>query len=1074
MDNSPITENISDAARERELQRSESEARDILHELDKLNTLPEERKTRWVWELLQNAKDVADYGGVDITFKLTPDKLIFIHNGLPFETKHLLAILYKTSTKSLGGKEGNTGKYGTGFMTTHILSKKVEIEGIHRNASGKREFKLEIDRSITSIDEDKALSEMKSILNECFVEIDKISKAPAKDNIVVNQHSFSYSLTPSSYVYAEKGLSELEKNIPFTLLINQEHPKRINSITIERENNEEQYFASPQPTFIDGVQFISSNTEYGVLFCSSNKLIIGIPAKKTGTSYQLLPMDKQAVIFKEFPLIGTENFNLPVIIQHKDFQPTELRDGIRTKKEFDEVDDPIADKNRNSLIEFINEYLIFIEKLINANLKDIYLLAKSGLPEFVENFSNIQWYQNNIQKTIRNFLYKKSIVETCSGDLIKISQSKFLKYKSPQKESFYGLLSELIPGKIPNEDSIWQWSEIISQEPELWIEDITSLNIADMFIDDKSMLKVIPDFIHAMEVSSIEWLKKLYGYLNEFDLNTLGEEYPIYLNEANELCLRDKVAIHPSIDPEFKIVSKGLGKDLDKEFLNQKLGNIPAIKTFDLPVFYNHLNQELISKLQIESAQEEQIKAIFHICCLFRSDKALRREKWFNIINQLLPELAPEKKYIFVDYENFGRSAELWSVKYVCYLIEKDKKPTVFAQNYFGGNVENCFFLLNDFLRFIFTSQEETKDAALKRNIIPTQADIFHPYHDFIFAEQNSEYYDDSIKNIYRDYTDKGDPRNFIIDNRISFEELRRKEVDSISNEINKLFQDPNIESKVKKNGPYNEMFLQLNNWFEDHQKNAANFLPSFAEKRNSLYVIALGEGFSKQIIEIQKSGKTIEDLTELAQINLSTKEIKLFEDYASKLGTERLLTKAQEMWVAQQQIDRWKNIGNAAENAFKESIGTLDFDWDIGNPDIGKDFELIFKAKNYSIEIKSVAAGKENVRMSILQGKTAESEKERYALCVLTRPYDEKEPIDKNYFIKNSLFVTNIGEQIGDIITDWEKGLKNLESNRLIKVIMEDRKESVYINRNIWRSGISFDAFFEVLKEYFADEVNR
>jgi hypothetical protein len=230
-----------------------------------------------------------------------------------------------------------------------------------------------------------------------------------------------------------------------------------------------------------------------------------------------------------------------------------------------------------------------------------------------------------------------------------------------------------------------------------------------------------------------------------------------------------------------------------------------------------------------------------------------------------------------------------------------------------------------------------------------------------------------------------------------------------------------------------------------------------------------LGEGFSKQIMEIQNSGKSIEDIAELAKIKLSTQEIKLLENAVSEIGTAQLLAKAQEMLLAKQQKERWKNIGNAAEIAFKEAINTLDFSWDVGNPDIGKDFELIFKAQNYSIEIKSVAAGKENVRMSILQGKTAVLESKHYALCVLTRPEDENTPIDKDYFMKNALFVTDIGIQIGNKINDWDNGLKKLESSEAIKVMLENKAESVYISRLIWRSGISFDAFFEELKKYFA-----
>src|SRR5690606_25365719 len=108
-------------------------------------------------------------------------------------------------------------------------------------------------------------------------------------------------------------------------------------------------------------------------------------------------------------------------------------------------------------------------------------------------------------------------------------------------------------------------------------------------------------------------------------------------------------------------------------------------------------------------------------------------------------------------------------------------------------------------------------------------------------------------------------------------------------------------------------------------------------------------------------------------------------------------------------QIERWKEIGKAAEIAFEEAIVGLNPDFKIDNPDRGKDFDLIVNAKGYSIEIKSVEKGKENVRMSALQGRTASKYPENYALCVMTRPVVD-EIIDKDYFMKESRFVIDIG----------------------------------------------------------------
>jgi hypothetical protein len=1048
--------NEADLARER--QRSESEARSIIHDLDRLYTFPEERKSRWVWELLQNAKDVADKDGVDIIFKLTDDHLIFSHNGLPFQIEHLIAILYKTSTKSLNGEGGTTGKYGTGFVTTHILNKKLKIAGVHENALGKRRFELEIDRTAAGLDESVALKAMQDSLSTSFDEIDKISKTPPEE-INTTTHSFTYSLTPSSRIYAEKGLQELERNIAFTLLINQGPEKSINSVTIETPSKSTKYLASPKNTSIEDIQYISSNEDAGILYHTSGKLTFGVPVLEKGITYRLLPIENQAILYKEFPLIGTENFNLPVFIQHRDFHPTELRDGIRTKKETENTEDPTADKNRKALKEFIAAYIPFIQKLITAKVEDTYHLAKSGLPAFVENYSNVSWYEENIQKPIREFILDQDLVKTCSGAFIKIEQAKFPSIELIEDAEFYSLLSRLLPSQVPDSQSILIWGEIISQETESWKNDST--------IDTEDLVKLVPEHVDVEEEKSIQWLKDLYMYLEYKQLIALGEANPIYLNEANTFCLRDQVAIHPTIDDEFKIVSKGLGRDLDDEFLNRKLGNVSSIKQFELTEFYNHLNKELISELKPESASEEQVESVFRVCCLFRSDRAAKRDQWYLIIHQLLPHLAPEKRMVTVDYDNYWRSAELWSIKYICHLLEKTQKPSVFANTYFEGHEESCFEWQNSFLSYIFSLKDDYSEVILKRNIIPTQSDEFRPYDEYVFAENKHEYFDDVIKDIYRDFTDKSEPRRFLVDTRISFDGLRTREVDVLTKEVDKLFNDPHIESKVKKGGPLNEMFLKLNNWYEQ-VSDAGNYLPTFSTKRATLYVLALGEGFSKQIMEIQNSGKSIEDITELAKIKLSPEEMKMFESAAAELGTEALLAKAKEMLDAKHQIERWKTIGKAAETAFEDAISGLDANFRIDNPDRGKDFELILEAKGYSIEIKSVAKGKEDVRMSALQGRTASKNPGNYALCVMTRP-EHDQIVDKEYFIKESRFVIDIGHQISDKIQNWDEGLQKLIIDDDVMVYLDDKTESIYVRRDIWRNGISFNEFVEILNQYFA-----
>ena len=84
---------------------------------------------RWIWELVQNAKDSIvgnnDRTSVDIKIIVEGDSYKFIHNGSPFTMGTLTALLYKFSEGKRNDSE-STGRFGTGFLTTHSLSKIVK------------------------------------------------------------------------------------------------------------------------------------------------------------------------------------------------------------------------------------------------------------------------------------------------------------------------------------------------------------------------------------------------------------------------------------------------------------------------------------------------------------------------------------------------------------------------------------------------------------------------------------------------------------------------------------------------------------------------------------------------------------------------------------------------------------------------------------------------------------------------------------------------------------------------------------------------------------------------------------
>ncbi|MFN8274629.1 MAG: hypothetical protein U0X58_07065 [Flavobacteriaceae bacterium] len=69
--------------------RKESEARTILQDMERLKSVPADRKRRWIWELLQNAKDCGLKEGT-LNTEASWFQLCWKKIGLPFPTMDCL------------------------------------------------------------------------------------------------------------------------------------------------------------------------------------------------------------------------------------------------------------------------------------------------------------------------------------------------------------------------------------------------------------------------------------------------------------------------------------------------------------------------------------------------------------------------------------------------------------------------------------------------------------------------------------------------------------------------------------------------------------------------------------------------------------------------------------------------------------------------------------------------------------------------------------------------------------------------------------------------------------------------
>ena len=95
---------------------TENTAQAVFKHLNDLESNRARVLTRWVWELLQNARDTSRNTDTKLiaSIEYTDGEIVFQHNGAKFENKEVTHLIYSGSTKT--EDEAAIGQYGSGFL----------------------------------------------------------------------------------------------------------------------------------------------------------------------------------------------------------------------------------------------------------------------------------------------------------------------------------------------------------------------------------------------------------------------------------------------------------------------------------------------------------------------------------------------------------------------------------------------------------------------------------------------------------------------------------------------------------------------------------------------------------------------------------------------------------------------------------------------------------------------------------------------------------------------------------------------------------------------------------------------
>lgn len=542
-------------------------AKDVNDKLIKVRNRPEIAKRRWFWELLQNAKDaVKPDEKVSVRLIMGSENgqafADFQHNGNPFRYQDAKNLVFPYSDKGDEENSDKSGRFGTGFLATHILSKKIKVKGVYLKDENNQAFNFNFTLDRSGADK----PEIAESINKTWQEFRSNSSIfPNYQYSSSNfETSFKYELDADSLNLAILSVNDFNISLPFALAF----ISKIKAVEIlnQHSNSAITYHKIEENTkqLTENIKQISiekKTTENGqskievinLIICSDSIVDIAIETyEQNGHTFIKEFAKHQPLLFCPFPLIGANYFKFPLAINSISFLPKEERDGIW-------LADTIEGKTNQNLFERVfplfNSLVTFAS---TQNWQNTYLLFKSLKESLVIADFNSKWFTDKIQTPIKNFIKQVPLVDTDSGERLPISldnQNVYFpsEFKEEVRLQLWDFMKALFPTNVPQKFQSSNWYSVI------W-DDCPRVDII-------SFTKYISSFnsVESLQTALSKTKEETLSWLNDF-VSFVNKEKPTLLNEKDGIILPNQFGIFKKKDELF----------LDDDTIDQELKEILA------------------------------------------------------------------------------------------------------------------------------------------------------------------------------------------------------------------------------------------------------------------------------------------------------------------------------------------------------------------------------------------------------------------------------------------------------------------------------------------------------------------
>jgi hypothetical protein len=513
-----------------------------------------ELRKRWMWELLQNASDLGNE--INAEFEFLDNFLIFRHNGEPFTLDQAYNLIKPESSKDNKSTESKSviGQFGTGFISTHILSKKIAVSGVveHSEEDKYFRFSFNLDRSER---EDKnfliqSIKDSEKEYRDSLIEIEDYSPSDF-DTEFVYQIDDTYSSIVGNQII-EDGFDSFLELIPFVFAFRPQL-KKIN-IKDKRKGIDETWVFKRKD-----VETNIEDLELTLTVCKKNKeqhftTTIGT-IKNNETTIACLLEEIETNVFKvlefpenspklycAFPMIGTTEYNFPVVIHSERFVPNRERDGITISK-YDL-------NNRERLVEAKDAFEKLFDIIEEYKWEESFNLCRISKVE-IQDEDEKEWYRSKIFSPLKDKIYNTQLIELDSNlevenyrkSLSEVYIPYYDRRASNSKElteKIYDLAYYILPDQLPKKEHLLSWYNIL--DFELFENEKLDIDKLVQTVSGNSNLESFNEEHFTAHDEKIDYLTDLIQFLIEHDKESLLNDYAIIPNQNNELSLQKKLS----------------------------------------------------------------------------------------------------------------------------------------------------------------------------------------------------------------------------------------------------------------------------------------------------------------------------------------------------------------------------------------------------------------------------------------------------------------------------------------------------------------------------------------------------